>query len=177
MKKLGLLAISLTVFVSASSFGIYDPTWERPVQRAGLTEAFTHEAFEYPVAVELTLHKRDGERKSTLFSLTEDTGIRCVMAPCPSSVTSLFQIVGVRRIDRMRVEYKAVEVPHIEGNGKIVNGGRSLEVLDFAGFQQQWNVRVSGSKRSAATMSGTLKRLSRSESLKWASNSVNSVEV
>ncbi|MCB9254477.1 MAG: hypothetical protein H6617_07320 [Bdellovibrionaceae bacterium] len=144
MKKLGLLAISLSVLASATSFGIYDPTWERPVQRAGLNEAFTHEAFEYPVASELTLHKRDGQRKATVFSLTEDTGIRCVMAPCPSFKTSLFQIVGVRRVDRLRVEYKAVELPRVEDNGKIVNGGRSLDVVDFAGFQQQWNVRVRG---------------------------------
>jgi hypothetical protein len=40
----------------------------------------------------LIINKRDDAKAPTSFTLVEDTGLRCITTPCPSTTTSEFQI-------------------------------------------------------------------------------------
>lgn len=149
MKTFGKFIFILALVGGLSAQAIYNPKWERPIFKAELTEVFGHELFRFPVAEELTLHQRDGAKDKTLFSLVEDTGLRCITTPCPSHVTSLFTITKIQKIDAQTVKYFAKELPRVDVNGSIYNGLRKLEVVDFVGERQQWNLTIKEDSRKA----------------------------
>lgn len=115
---------------------------------------------------------RDDQGKYSSFTLKEDTGIRCVVAPCPSSKDTKFTINQVIVDRRDTVRYQATEVlTNIPPNVRIVP--RKMEVVESSmelvapgggGFmrREMWNVRVTtfpntsiyyaGSPKSAETL-------------------------
>jgi len=139
MKSFGKFAIALALIVGVSAQAIFDPNWERPVLEAKLTKLTGNI---YPVAQNLTKHRRDGEKEATLFSMREDTGLRCIMAPCPSFVTSLFEITDVEVLNPLTKRYIATELPKVLHNNRIYTGLRTLEVVEHQGFRMQWDVTV-----------------------------------
>ena len=56
----------IIAFLSATAFGIWDPSWERPILSADLHEVEDQGTYE------LTLNQRDGSREPTSFLFVED---------------------------------------------------------------------------------------------------------
>lgn len=97
MKSLNLLALAAiltTTFASA----MVSPNWERPIFGAALhSDESTGQPRPIDVrrATYLTMNQASSAAEPTSFTLQEDTGIRCVMAPCPSTVETTFEITRI----------------------------------------------------------------------------------
>jgi len=97
--RLLLLMLSVAgLLTCTSAYSIYNPRWERPIERADLTEMDDagHEIGSW-IKHQLTKNRRDGAKRTTSFDLAEssapvpcprvepciDPVIVCVRAPCP----------------------------------------------------------------------------------------------
>lgn len=152
MKKLSLFAVAaLTVANIASA--VYAPGWERPIMGGPLDYIAPTKPVPGLKAMHLVLNQRDEAKEPTSFTLTEDTGIRCVTTPCPSSKETQFDITRIR-FTRRGVEYEAVEVlknipPHVRIARRtltVVESDMEIVVPGGGGFAQltYWDVVVKG---------------------------------
>lgn len=160
MKNLIAMALVVTGIANAD----FRLGWERPIMRANLTRVESSTA--YPNAQTLTINKQDGNKRPTSFTLTEDTGLRCITTPCPSFATTEFKIVDIssslRHSDSVR--YEAIEVlENIPANVRLAP--RRLTVLESSmeivapgggGFQRRilWDVQVETFSGQTAIYSG-----------------------
>lgn len=90
----------------------------RPFMRAELTRV---EGRFFPTAYTLSINKEDGKKEPVSFTVAEDTGIRCIQAPCPSQVTTEFTITEISPgFHSDVVRYEAIEVlKNIPANVRI----------------------------------------------------------
>jgi hypothetical protein len=165
MKNLLALALIVTSFAQAD----FVPGRERAVMRAKLSQIEGLATF--PRATSLSLNKIDGVQKPSSFTLVEDTGIRCVTAPCPSEKTTKFKIVNISNPIRNadKVTYEAIEVlTNIPANVKIAP--RKLTVVETSmelvapggnGFQRRlyWEVQVLSFPNDSAVYTGNPQHL------------------
>jgi len=151
MKKLSYLAIA-GLMVANFAAAIDVPGWERPIQGAELTLAEDSGAVDH-VATYLTLNQQDGATSPTSFTLTEDTGIRCITTPCPSSREVGFTITGpAKRVGFDTIQYHAVEVlkdipPHVRIARRhltVTESSMELVAPGGGGFTRRtyWQVEV-----------------------------------
>ncbi len=139
MKKLSMFAVAALTVANVAS-AVFDPSWERPIMEGQLTYIVPTKPVRGFKALHLVLNQRDGANEPTSFTLTEDTGIRCVTAPCPSTKETMFEITGVHAT-RTGVIYEATEVltnipPHV----RIAR--RGMRVTEVHGRRTSWNVEV-----------------------------------
>lgn len=152
MKKLSFLAVA-GLLVTSLANAIEVPGWERPIMGAALNYIVPTKPVEGLRAQYLTLNQQDGAEQPTSFTLTEDTGIRCVVAPCPSTRETEFTIQSIdysRRADSVR--YVAVEVlknipPHVRiARRQLIVNESSMELVAPGGdgFMRRtiWQVEV-----------------------------------
>ncbi len=103
--------ITLTAWIAIANVAsaVVVPRWERPIMRAQLS--LVDGSF-FPRAMSLTLNQRDESSQPTSFTLVEDTGIRCIMAPCPSRKVTQFEIQEVSHAFHNSdiIQYEAVEI-------------------------------------------------------------------
>lgn len=104
MKNLIVLALSL---VTVASFADFRPGRVRPEMRGQLNITIGSETV--PTLNILEKNFMDGKREAVSFTLTEDTGIRCVTVPCPSTKKAIFKIEDTQTYEDS-VVYTAVEV-------------------------------------------------------------------
>ena len=151
MKKLLTFTVA-SMFVLGNANAVYRMGWERPIMVANLNPV--ESLLLYPQAQTLTINRRDGAKQPTSFTLVEDSGIRCIKAPCPSFRTTMFVIQKVspsfHNADVVR--YEAVEVlKNIPANVRIAR--RQLNVTESSmelvaaggnGFQRRtiWDVEI-----------------------------------
>lgn len=142
MKKLSLFAVAALTVASVAS-AVFVPGWERPIMGAQLHFVFPAKPIpgSKVLATHLVLNQRDEASEPTSFTLTEDTGIRCITTPCPSSKETQFNITRVKPT-RLGVIYEAVEVvKNPPANVRIAR--RTLTVLESdAADRTTWNVQV-----------------------------------
>ncbi len=128
--------------------------WERPIKGAQLTADQDTAKLPGANATYLTMNKRDDSSEPTSFTLQEDTGIRCITVPCPSTRDVQFKITAIlpaiHNHDVLR--YEAIEVlKHIPANVRIAR--RHLTVTESSmelvapggnGFMRRevWDVEV-----------------------------------
>ena len=131
MKSNLLGSLALVALTSFSAFGIVRPGWERPVKTAQLEQI--EGDGRYPRPTELTMNKQDGALNATSFTLVEDTGLRCITTPCPSSKTTQFRVTQANTLRNGSVRYLATSVPRVLIMGIIAPGpgskARAIEVL------------------------------------------------
>lgn len=120
-KLSGVLAL-LSLVTAFSAQAIVRPGWERPILKAEVES----EVATYPRPMTLTMNKQDGFEFATSFTLKEDTGIRCIMAPCPSQVTNLFKIQHRDVYRNGLVRYTAIEVLKTTAVGPIARDRKSV---------------------------------------------------
>jgi len=130
MKRYGSMLVAAAV-VAGSAMADYRPGYERPIFRSDLVGMQRT----FPLPTELTMTRMDGARLNvTGFTLTEDTGIRCIQAPCPSFRTSQFAVVGFPVIlPGNSIQYTAVSnmlVTGPFGRPRIVQ--RTLVLVDHS---------------------------------------------
>ena len=145
MKSFARFFALVAIVSSVSAQAIFRPGWERPIEKAML-EALDNQV-SYPTAEAVTLHQQDGAEMPTMISLEEDTGIRCIMAPCPSQRTRQFRITDVTQRESGMIVYTAREILHPLPNVRMA--ARVLELIDFrhdvlADTRFLWSVRVKG---------------------------------
>ncbi len=146
MKSNLLGSLVLVALTSFSAFGIVRPGWERPIKKAQLEQI--EGDGRYPRPSELTMNKQDGAPKATSFTLVDDTGIRCITTPCPSSKTTEFSVTQVTTLPHGSVKYVATSarrlimgiIAPVPGHQTPV---RTIEVLDhsnnnIARHKYQW---------------------------------------
>lgn len=110
MKSLSFLAVAGLMFANVAS-AIYAPNWERPIMGSDLRYVSPTKPVPGFKAVYLTINQRDNSKKPTSFTLKEDNGIRCIVAPCPNIVDTQFKIVSIApAFHSDAVRYEAVEV-------------------------------------------------------------------
>lgn len=106
---LGLL-VAATMLHAVSALAIFDPSWERPIMEASLVE-FDQTGHEVVGHVEkkLTMHRRDGQRKATMFTFSEEQQVMCVTAPCPPlKEVEKFKVLSFETDDCHSTIYRAV---------------------------------------------------------------------
>lgn len=138
----GFIAL-LTILTAVSAQAIVRPGWERPILKAEVETNFAN----FPRPTTLTMNKKDGFEFATSFTLVEDTGIRCIKAPCPSEVKKLFKIKSRNVYRTGLVRYTAIEVLNTTAIGPIARQltvddhsqdiFRSRFKFDWIGFVQQ----------------------------------------
>jgi hypothetical protein len=152
MKNFSFLVVA-SLLIGSSASAVVRPGWERPIMGASLNYIVPTKPVAGPIANFLTLNRRDESQVATSFTLTEDTGIRCVVAPCPSSKTTNFVVVKVTpALRRATVEYHAVEVltnipPHVKMAPRrlhVTESQMELVAPGGGGFISNtiWQVRV-----------------------------------
>lgn len=147
MKNLMKSLVLFALIIGISAHAIFDPTWERPIYQADLTQFYTHEMIRFPIAQHLVMHQRDGSQYPTMFTLTEDTGLRCIQAPCPGVVVkSKFRVVKVDELSQLVTRFVAKEMPKVGPFGMPVVSRRTLVVHQGNYLRMQWNVRVIDNK-------------------------------
>ncbi len=144
MKKTGFLFAVLAVVAALPSFADFRPGFERPIYKATLETRHLN----YPRAELLTMTKQDGARFATGFTLVEDTGIRCVTTPCPSSHTSQWRIdprTGRKVLPGGTVVYTAVErVRHPSIAARVLTlTDHSRSKLEIP-YKHLWLVKIEG---------------------------------
>lgn len=149
MKQFSMLVALVALMGSMSAHAIIRPGWERPILKAEMHE-FDADGHEVAIGQDriLTMHKRDGQKNATTFSLVEEHRIFCVRAPCPQPrFTTVFNIVKIQRTLR-GVKYTAMEKQVIDPRVRLAPP-RKLEVLDvgravLTGARYRWNARITG---------------------------------
>ena len=124
MKSVIVFAVAFAGIANAVSI----PGWERPIMSASLNHT---DGPSFPRAMNLTLNQRNGAKQPTTFTLVEDTGIRCVMAPCPSQKKTQFRITNISHSFHSSdvIRYEAIEVlKNIPINARIA--ARRLRVTE-----------------------------------------------
>ena len=121
-----ILALTLAL-VSLSAHAVFRPGWERPVAKAELEKVSSGRP--YPRAELLVKNSMDGNPKFVSFALTEDTGIRCIQAPCPSQVITSFDVIRIVPQPNGGLVYTAVERRHLNP-GAIGPMKRTLTVVE-----------------------------------------------
>ena len=167
MKK-ALLALAGLMIANIAG-AVVDPTWERPVLSASLREISQTKPVGGSRATHLTKNQRDGWKDATSFTLVEDTGIRCVTTPCPSTKVTQFNvksIVGSLHGSDV-VRYEAVEVlknipPHVRIAPRRLNVTESsMELVrpGGGGFMRRmmWEAEVESFSQPARLYTGTPK--------------------
>lgn len=149
--SLSLWAITALLIASAANAAPRFRT-ELPVKQAGLREIVGTKPVGGLRAFHLTANQRFDAEDYTSFTLVEDTGIRCIMAPCPSSVDTKFVVTNVEETGRETVKYTAVEVlKNIPANVRIAprwlfvtESSMELVAPGGGGFMRRevWNVQV-----------------------------------
>lgn len=134
MKYFGFLATAVLAW-TVSAQAIFKPGWERPIYESNLEFVSGDRA--YPTPVHLTLHRRDGSKKFTSFTVKMDTGLRCIKAPCPSFHDVRFNIESETKIDG-GIEFIAREIVRIDPHVRIVP--RILTVRDYD--HEAWEVEL-----------------------------------
>ena len=130
--------VSTSLFASGRPFpggptmGMPMP-FERPVGKAQLHQI--EGDGRYPRPTELTVLRRNNSKTYSSFKLVEDTGIRCIKAPCPSYKTSQFYVTNLRTTKDGSVYYQANNRPVLI-MGIVAPGPdfklRSIEVADHS---------------------------------------------
>ncbi len=139
MKNLLNVFMVAGTFLSLSAFAGEIPLG-RALETATLSKA-DHGPTVLPRLETLTLHESAANPKQLVFVAVEDTGIRCITTPCPSSQTTQYRVTSVEQVDAQTKKYVAWQVlTNIPPNVRIAP--RVMTVVDFAGFQQQWSVHV-----------------------------------
>lgn len=143
---LGIILTALFINTPVAQ-AIWLPGWERPVMRAELELQEDGGASEYPAVEALVMNKRDGSEHATSFTLIEDTGIRCITAPCPSQKESKFIVsrVSIAKNGGSTL-YDALEVLEVEP-GMIGPMARRLTLMDHTTnglreFDPAWIVTI-----------------------------------
>ena len=94
-----------------------------------------------PQADKITMYENSNLSELPVFSVVEDTGIRCIQAPCPSERTTLFVVQKVEEVDAQTTKYVAFErLANIPPFVRIAF--RKLEVVESRGLQAQWDVLI-----------------------------------
>ncbi len=129
------------------------PGWERPIMGAQLHYVVPTKPVPGRKANHLTLNQRDDSKEPTSFTLQEDTGIRCITAPCPSTRNIQFTITSIKQVLHSDVvTYEAVEVlknipPHVRiarRHLKVTESSLELIGPEGSGFNRRtvWQVEV-----------------------------------
>lgn len=156
MKNLSYFAVAgLMIGNLASAVSV--PGWERPIKEAELHYIVPTKPVEGLLANHLTLNQLDEANEPTTFTLQEDTGIRCITTPCPSTKNTEFRIDTIEHQGRDGVRYVATEVlknipPHVRiARRTLIVNESNMELVapGGGGFMQRtmWDVEV---KRFAA---------------------------
>ena len=154
MRSLSVLAVAGLMIGSVANAMVIK-NLDRPLMGAKLTRVEPATPGFNPARGEyLTLNRLDGAVKPTSLTLTEDTGIRCFRAPCPSSKVTDFEITAVLPgFHSDVVRYEAVEVlRNIPPNVRIAR--RKLNLTESSmelvapggvGFMRRtlWDVEIS----------------------------------
>lgn len=110
MKAFSFLAVAALMLATAAQATSLRPL-ELPIMRGNLTPV-QGTGFTLPRPMTLTQNQSVYADEPTSFTLVEDTGIRCIMAPCPSQKTTKFKITDIvpalHNSDVVR--YEAIEV-------------------------------------------------------------------
>lgn len=122
------ILVIATMLVAMTAQGA-TPSWDKPVAKSSLEE-LTEPLPEviWPLPEQLTMNRQDGSPFATSFTLQEDNGLRCVKAPCPNMVRSLFRRTVALPLSGGSIRYLAVEInrPAAQGPNRI------LEVTDHS---------------------------------------------
>lgn len=151
MKSLSVLVVGLTISSMVNAIEIAG--WERPIMGASLTYLAPTKPQVGAKATYMTLNQQDESVKPTSFTMVEDTGIRCIQAPCPSTREVEFKITAIiPALHSDAVRYEAIEVlKNIPANVRIARRQlfvteSSMELVDphGQGFSRKtvWEVEV-----------------------------------
>lgn len=157
MKNLSFLAVA-GLMISQIATAVVTTDWERPIKGASLTEIIGTKPVAGRRAIYLSLNQLDGAEDVTTFTLHEDTGIRCITAPCPSTVEVEFKIDDVVA-NGHGTRYIAYEVlknipPNVRiARRKLIVDESSMELVAPGnnGFMQRemWSVQVQSPGRGS----------------------------
>jgi hypothetical protein len=89
---------ALVAFIGGSAHGVVIPGWERPSLRAPLDQIGNGGVvINHHLKKSLTQNRRDGARRPTSYTLSEEVQVFCVKAPCPPMrQTRVFRIQSER---------------------------------------------------------------------------------
>ena len=153
MKLLSTLAVAGLLATTVAKADV-NPNWERPFMGGALTEIVGTKPVIGARANYMTINQRDNASEPTSFTMHEDTGIRCITAPCPSTRVVEFKITKInQRFHRGdTVQYEAVEVlknipPHVRiARRHLIVTESSMELVAPGGngFTRRtvWDVQV-----------------------------------
>ena len=151
MKNLSFLAVA-TLMIGNIASAVSVPGWERPIKEAELNYIAPTKPQSGLLANHLTLNQLDEATEPTTFTLQEDTGIRCITTPCPSSRNVEFKINQILHERRDGVRYVATEIlknipPHVRIVPRtliVKESTMELVAPGGGGFMQRtmWNVEV-----------------------------------
>ena len=164
MKKFSAV-LTMGFLVSNFAHAIVVPNWERPISGTKLAPTGDTMTSHELRAFHLTINKRDGAKAVTSFTMTEDTGIRCITTPCPSSKKTVFMITNIKpSFHGESIRYEATEkLVNIRPNVRIAP--RKLEVTETSmelvvpgggGFMRRtyWEVQVDAFGKPLQTYTG-----------------------
>jgi len=151
MKNLSFLAVAGLLLGNLAS-AIEVPGWERPIKEAQLHYIAPTKPVDGLKAYHLTMNQLDEAAEPTSFTLQEDTGIRCITTPCPSTRDTEFKIDTITHEGHDTVQYVATEVlknipPHVRiARRTIIVNESNMELVapGGGGFTQRtmWDVEV-----------------------------------
>jgi len=157
--KLGLAVVTL---MSVSAFADFRPGRVRAVAKIQL-EQIENDGL-YPQAEQLLVNKADGKPQIVGFTLIEDTGLRCVTTPCPSSKTTHFYVTNISKKKSGSIVYTASTTRPLL-TGIVVPGkdAREIEVADHsnnksARYKFPWILSIEG-ESDTNTYGGHLEHL------------------
>ncbi len=140
----------------------------RPIMRAQLSLV---EGDFFPRARTLALNKQDELQEPSSFTLVEDTGIRCIMAPCPSEKVTQFRIeeIGHSFHNFDVIRYEAVEIfTNIPRNVRmaprrlyVTESSMELVGINGEGFERRttWDVELTSFSRKTQAYTGNPEHL------------------
>ena len=146
--QFGLVAVA--TMVSVSAFADFRVGRVRAVAKIQLEQI--EGDGRYPLPVRLSVNKQDGVQAVAGFTLTEDTGLRCIKAPCPSEKTTQFHVTNISKKRSGSIVYTAsTDKPFIMGiiaprPGHVT---RTIEVADHsnnkvARYKFPWILKIQG---------------------------------
>lgn len=136
MKQMVTKFVGILILVGAlGAQAAYIPGWDRPVEKATLTEIDTT-GHELGIGLEktLTLHKMDNAQQSaTSFTFAEEMKVICKMAPCnPIPMVAKFRVVRVSQDRCGSTVYTAQEIVKAGRDSESDPFLRSLRVVDHS---------------------------------------------
>lgn len=152
MRAFSFLAVGALMLAHAAHATSLRPL-ELPILRGTLTTV-AQGPIAHLRAMSLTQNQSVYADEPTSFTLVEDTGIRCIMAPCPSQVSTKFKITDIvpalHNSDVVR--YEAVEVlknipPHVRIAPRrltVTESSMELVAPGGGGFMRRlyWDVEI-----------------------------------